>query len=355
MPKSQAHPGYNEQIRSEATDWLIRFCEDEVDGSARAQFYAWLRASPEHVRAYLEISAFWEAAGRLNSAPKADIDALLRQAELETNVIPLDPTIERTGEQRSRRSVAFKSLALAASVLFAGLLVTLALWWHSARYPTYVTKIGEQRVIILPDGSRVELNARSRVRILFDTTTRRVELLEGQALFQVARSPLRPFIVVIGTARVRAIGTQFDVYRQSSGTVVTVVEGRVAVSASAADGPGRLGAVDRNEPDALVLSAGEQVALAPRAPRVSKLADTGAVTAWTEGKLVFEATPLSEVIEEFNRYNTRPLLIDDPQLLKLHVSGTFATSDSNQMVRFLTQRFGLVVHETNAGVRLSPE
>src|SRR5262249_53251968 len=115
----------------------------------------------------------------------------------------------------------------AASFVIVCLAAAAAYWW--AGNPVYSTDIGEQRTIALKDGSRVELNARSKIKVLYSKERRSIELIEGQALFSVAKDPTRPFVVSSGNARVRAVGTQFDLYRKPVGTVVTVVEGRVAV------------------------------------------------------------------------------------------------------------------------------
>jgi transmembrane sensor len=107
--------------------------------------------------------------------------------------------------------------------------------------------------------------------------------------------------------------------------------------------------------DAVLLSAGEQVAVSPDMPPAPRKTDPAIATAWTEGKLVFDDTPMREVVRQFNRYSTRPLSIDDPQLMELHVTGTFRTDDSQQIVRFLSLRFGLVVHDAEDGISLSYE
>src|SRR5260221_5540279 len=101
--------------------------------------------------------------------------------------------------------------------------------WQTECYPSYSTDVGERRSLTLDDGSTVDLNARSKVRIEFSKAERRVDLIEGQALFQVAKNMDRPFIVKSGEATVRAVGTQFDVDRKATGTTVTVLEGRVVV------------------------------------------------------------------------------------------------------------------------------
>src|SRR5882757_700139 len=93
MQRNPRSTPYNEQIRDEATEWFVRFCEHEVDGSRCTQFDTWLRASPEHVRAYLEISAFWEAADAMK--PNIEIDELVRRAQAASNVIPLEQVVGR--------------------------------------------------------------------------------------------------------------------------------------------------------------------------------------------------------------------------------------------------------------------
>jgi transmembrane sensor len=330
--------------------WFVRFCEQEADSATCRHFDQWLRASPEHVRAYLEISAFWQAAGTMKR--NVEIDSLVERARAASNVIPL----ETVGEKHSPPKKGWarrRGFALAACVLLTGVAVGFVSWWQLARFPTYATGIGEQRTISLKDGSTVALNAGTRVQIRFSETARLVDLVVGQALFRVAKDPSRPFIVQSASTRVRAVGTQFDVYQKTTGTVVTVVEGRVSVftPSAATHSPG----VASADAPAVLLSAGQQVTVVPHELPLARHANAAVATAWSQGKLVFESTPLSEVIEEFNRYNRRPLSIDDPQLLQLHISGTFSTTDSAQITRFLTQRFGLVEYDTGEGIRLAPK
>ena len=353
MKRKRQRTSVNEQIQDEATEWFIRFCEDEVDGSACEEFDAWLRLSPQHVRAYLDISAFWGAAGSLTRTPKVDVDLLVQRARAAGNVVALDKTAKAEAPVKGERSVRRLSFAVAASLLFTCFALGFWTWWQVARYPSYATQFGEQRTVTLEDGSVVELNARTRIKVRFTDVSRDVDLIGGQALFRVAKNPGRPFIVASGNTRVRAVGTEFDVYQKTRGTVVTVVEGRVAVSVpperspEAADG----GA----QPDAVMLAAGEQVTVTSHRVAAPSRANVTQAMAWTEGKLVFDSTPLSEVVQEFNRYNARPLSIDDPQVLALHISGAFRTTDSAQLIRLLSERFGLVAHDTEEGIRLSHE
>ena len=167
-------------------------------------------------------------------------------------------------------------------------------------------------------------------------------LIEGQALFRVAKDKHRPFVVRAGDAQVRAVGTEFDVYRKQAATVVTVVEGRVETY----EGSGSAGA------EAIVLSAGEQLTVLPHIVTKPTRTDTVAATAWLQKRLIFEETPLSEVAEEFNRYNRRPLAIDDRELQNLKISGVYSSTDPASLINFLRNQTSIRIIETENQVRV---
>lgn len=337
----------HDHVRDEAIEWLIGFCEGEIDADARKRFERWLKASPENVQAYLQVSAFWEAAGRLNFARKLRIDELVRGAAAELNVLKLEPATDRTrsrGASRLGRGALGGRAALAASLLLVALASIAGYGWQSHRALVYATAVGEERTLTLSDSSTVVLDARSKIRVRYTRDLRTIDLLEGQALFRVAHNAVRPFVVTTGDATIRDVGTQFDVQRNAGATVVTVLEGQVATFGGLGNGLAAGG---------LTVSAGQQVIVAPRLVLRPVRVNAAVATAWTEGKLVFDATPLSDVIQDFNRYSLRPLVIDDPQLLSLHVSGTFDARNSTQIIQFLSERFGLVAHESTHGIRLS--
>jgi transmembrane sensor len=330
---SKVHP----HILEEATSWFIDFNEGDVDGAGRDRFNEWLRRSPEHVRAYLQASAFWEDADALGRRPDLDIEALVARAATEHNIHLLDGTGGAREASAARALLAGPRWSRRPAALAATLVIAIGCGvaaWHGAfSRSTYAAGIGEQRSITLDDGSSVEINSRSRLTVRYTETRREIELLEGQALFSVARDPSRPFIVSAGDARVRAIGTRFDVYRRPAGTVVTVVEGRVAVVSQR----------ESAREDEVLVGPGEQIRVTPRSASPPEPANVEAATAWTEKKLVFKSTPLREAVEEFNRYNRRQLVIRDPRLHDFHVSGIFPSTDSSRMVELLRQRFGVAV------------
>jgi transmembrane sensor len=171
----------------------------------------------------------------------------------------------------------------------------------------------------------------------------------------VAKNPDRPFIVRSGDVLVRAVGTQFDVNRTHDATIVTVVEGRVVVR--------RLEASDLAAPpqasgvqpalQAVALDAGEEVTASGAAPLLPEHANLNAATAWTRGTLVFEGTPLSKVVEDFNRQNERQLIIRDPSLEGMRISGVYSSTDPALLIKFLREQPGIKVDESASDIVIS--
>lgn len=386
MNESLGNPKLNAQVLEEASAWFVEFSEDEVRASARRGFNQWLRASPEHVRAYLQISALWEEAPLLQRSRNHSADELIERARAGSNVVALDAAgrVDRHATVLARRPAWILRghyVLIAASILIVA--TGLALWQQFVR-GTYATSMGEQRSITLVDGSTIELNARSRVRVAFTATERAVDLLEGQALFHVAKDPARAFVVRSDGTRVRAVGTQFDVNRTRAGTIVTVVEGRVAVLAlesgseraarvqweegvsgrSLAPGGNSTGtaagaSADRTgqptDSTPMYLIAGEQVTVTAHTSRRRAHTDSAGVTAWRQRKLEFSSSPLTEVADEYNRYHNRRLIVRDPRLENFHISGVFSATDSASLVAFLRQQPNLNVRETDSEIEITSQ
>jgi transmembrane sensor len=361
----------NSQIYDEASDWFVEFRTGDVDTAGRKRFSTWLRTSPEHVRAYLELAAIWNEGPRLDPEHKFDGPALA-----EDNIVPLG--ISHSQPLASRAEGGGRLLgrvALAASIA----VIAIGGVWKYTQRGVYSTDIGEQRSITLSDGSHIELNANSRIRESFSGSERRIELVRGQALFHVAKDAARPFIVKSDGTQVRAVGTQFDVYRRSTGTTVTVVEGRVAVLRPPESlGPGAVSPSpvipesipDRPSPRAratggevppasgeaahtpiearpgeFLLTAGEQAIVTAQTAIKPAQPNIAAATAWTQRRLVFESAKLADVAEEFNRYNQHRLIIRSPELNEFRITGIFSSTDPAALIRFLQARPGIAVTE----------
>jgi transmembrane sensor len=326
-----------------------------VTGSDRARFDEWLRRSPEHIQAYLEVAAGWSELPTSDPEGRLDIPALIERAKesQDENVVPLS-TRPPTPLPRRRLTVR----AWAASLAGVAFIIGLGTWAVLYRANTYYsTGVGEQRTVRLVDGSTIELNALSTIRVRLSEKERDIDLTAGQALFHVAKDQTRPFIVRSNETTVRAVGTQFDVYKKHDGTVVTVLEGRVAVADSNLMAP----VLDQQAqqapiPAAIFLTAGEQVTVptkesAKETPR-PKHADVAVATAWVQKRLIFEETPLAEVAEEFNRYNTRRLIVADPELRSMGISGVYSSTDPDSLLGFLRAQPNIQVDETDKEIRV---
>lgn len=352
-------PKENVQISEEAADWFVEFRSDDIEPITRQAFSDWLRASPEHVRAYLEIAAIWNEGACLDAKNRYHEEELIALAREVPVVIPLAASATMraaSGSPGGRVHAPWRRFAAAASLLIAaaGLFV-----WHEARRGVFGTEVGEMRSLALEDGSTVQLNSRSRMKVRFSEAEREVILLDGQALFQVAKDARRPFVVWSDATEIRAVGTQFDVNRRQAGTTVTVLEGRVEVTA--------LGAGDRSTPGgvpgasetrergsgAVLLAAGQQVVVHRGAKPALAGANLAAATAWTHRQLIFNSATLAEVAEEFNRYNKTQIVLKDPEVVDFHISGVFSSTDPGALIRFLRQRRGIEVVETEDGILIS--
>jgi transmembrane sensor len=296
-----------------------------------------VRSSPEHLRAYLEIAAIWNESAALDQAAKLRI---AENVEALANVVPLPSAGAPMPVTKHPLSLYARYARVSAFAAAALLCVGLGLGYQLTRAPVYTTEIGEQRSVRLVDGSTVELNSRTHIRVRYSRAERRIEMLSGQALFQVSHDAARPFIVWSDSAQVKAVGTRFDVNLKHRATVVTVIEGRVAIQHQ------------RPDPTPVFLAAGEQITLTPRAFMQPTRTNVGAVTAWTQHQLVLDAAPLAEVAEEFNRYSARPLIVQDQGHPELRLSGVFST-DPEFLIRYLRSRPDITIHETDAEIRIT--
>jgi len=196
------------------------------------------------------------------------------------------------------------------------------------------TGVGETRAVTLEDGSRIVLDTSSRLRVVFKTAARDVELLEGQAHFEVAKDSHRPFRVRTNSAEVVAVGTMFDVAALSALTTVTLIEGRVNVRA--------ISGTPRVEPQVEVLVPGQQLGIANDGQFLGKKAvKIASVTAWQRGTIVLDDVPLTEALAALNRYSTTQIVILDTRLQSRSVSGVFRVGDVETEALVLRRYFDL--------------
>ena len=327
-------------ITEQASAWWILLNHGDATAADHQAFGEWVARSPERVEAFLQTARLTRALQSKGVQwPDTPVETLIREAKSAPGEVIGLPV-------RHRRST---SVELSASpwtrrAVVAGLTALLAgaAGWFFSSAEHYQTAIGEQRSIVLSDGTVVTLNTSSEIRARITRDHRSVNLLSGEALFEVARDPSRPFDVAAGKTTVRAVGTQFNVDRRSSSTTVTVVEGRVAVFTD--NDPGADPHLD--ETANLPVAAGEQVVVAPNTVPHAAHVNLATATAWTQRKLVFEHRPLGEVAEEFNRYNRERIEIQSPHLREQEITGVFEANNPESFMSFLEKIPDVAVERT---------
>lgn len=335
------------QITAEAVDWFLRFQETAADGPDRQGFSRWLLLSPAHIEEYLQVSSTWYLVNAgTDTAPETDALVSAAKAHHERdNVVSLPSRFSRSAPPASaepgRVSRRNWWAGLAATLVLGALWVTY-LNWQSPM--TFETVIGQLNSFKLQDGSVVFLNTNSRVSVAMSRGERHIDLLRGEARFEVAKDTSRPFTVVTTAASVRALGTVFNVRAEPLSTQVAVLEGQVEVTAAS---PGERaaeaqladsdGSVTPLSPtiERVRLAAGERAAVTEGGIQTNTGPPIEAMPAWTHRRLVFRGQPLGIVIQEFNRYRTRPLVLDDPVLAQLQISGVFDSNDPDSLITYL--------------------
>lgn len=287
-------------LRAAAADWLARLDRPDVGEADWIAFDAWLEAAPEHKLAYDEVLALW--------------------SDVEAAAPSLDQALTPPRAPASRRWV------LAGGLAAAGLVAAITPWSDfTAPTVTYQTARGERQSVTLSDGTRIDLNAGSRLTVRLTGRERRVAIDGGQAIFDVAKDPRRPFLIEAGDRTVRVVGTQFDVRYRDGRQSVTVARGVVEVRPTAGAGK------------AYRLTVGQRLDHMAGAPDAEVTAGSPqAVFAWRSGKLVYRDEPLANVVADLNQYADRPIRLADARTGRLPFSGVLVTADGADMVQTLT-------------------
>jgi transmembrane sensor len=307
-PSSSPPQDPPEDLHDVAAAWWVRRGEDAWTAADEATLRAWLDADPAHIDAYdavLEaMSAFDDDTSELQDL----------RAEASPAVAPAPIRARRP----SRRAwMLGGGAALAAGV--AG----LAVLTRTGSAQVYAAPVDAPAAFTLADGSRLVVDAGGEVSVRMDRQARRLDLVCGQARFDVAHDTSRPFSVAVGDQVVVATGTAFNIDRLAGRAVVSLLEGRVVIHPAAA--PAQI----------LALEAGQQAILTPGQPARREAGDVQTASAWREGRLVFNDTPLAEAVERVSRYGAAVRLADDT-LSPLRVTGVFKTGDTAAFVEAVT-------------------
>lgn len=337
----------NERLRrvgEEAADWWTLLQGGDLTREEREAFVDWLRDSPTNIAEMLRLAQVHRALDHFR-----DWSEIANEPGRDADIIPLPaqhrpgaPAGEQQGAKRTRSASTLKRLTLAATVAALALVsLFVVLQW---RGHVITTERAERREVVLEDGSVVNVDPQTSLTVQFDKATRRVLLERGRAVFRVARNAQWPFIVQANDTTVRAVGTAFGVERRAGGVVVvTVAEGKVAVTGASAEAPRPDDSLTSPEKpdgaanrDPVYLTADQQIT-------VSGLDATGAVRAissarelaWAEGRLIFRNDPVEKVVAEFNRYNPVQMSVSDAALAARPISGVFDATKPEAFIAFI--------------------
>jgi transmembrane sensor len=308
------------RIRVQAALWVTDLHGPNRDAKLEATIRGWIAEDPRHAAAFELATEAWQRTGNLPAH--------------------IPQRIATPTQPRSRP----RASALAG---MAALCVVFIVAFYYLRDGTLTTGAAERKIVELTDGTQVSLNANSLVYVQYDDRVRKVTLARGEALFNVVKHQSRPFVVIVGDRKVVALGTSFVVRREDangSAFAVTLVEGRVAVE-------------PLTWPDALpsstragltLLNPGERLQFKGGGPETTDSPSIERVTAWQRGQLIFEDTSLREAADEFNRYGTAKIAIDDPETGRLRVGGVFRIGDSASFAFAMADAYHLrISHRKN--------
>ncbi|HTO42350.1 MAG TPA: FecR domain-containing protein [Rhizomicrobium sp.] len=311
-------------IQAIAADWLLEKREAESWTAERqSELDAWLAASLAHRIAYWRLDAAWT---------RADLLRALRK-----------PNFAHPPAPPRRKGWGFVLRTAAAACVLA-VIVGTATYLELAKpaLKTYATAVGERERLTLADGSQIELNTNTVLRTQINAHQRNIWLDRGEVYFEVTHNAKKPFVVMVAGHRLVDIGTKFVVRRDDGQFRVAVLEGSVALD----DGKG--GQEKILQPGDVAIASAGRIALT----RKTQAALSDAM-GWKRGVLVFDATPLSEAVREFNRYSNRKLVITDPQTAALTIDGTFPSNNAQAFIRLAQAVLGLTVKNRGDDIVIS--
>jgi len=312
-----------EEIQSIAADWVNRQRDNAGWSEAdQAELDLWLGQAPEHTVAYWRLDAAFERTERL---------AALRPQPLKRNTARI-----------LRNALRFAAVVMLCA---GGAGVTYELTKQAPpEQRLYTTEIGARKTIKLADGSQIELNTNSQLRIAPGPRPRMAWLDYGEAYFRIAHDSARPFVVMAKGRRVVDLGTEFLVKAEAKRLEVALVAGRAQIDSP--QDPNQEPAV--LTPGDVAIATATAISVTPRSTKA--LADA---MSWRQGVLVFKFTTLAAAAAEFNRYNTRKIVIADPAASKLTIVGTFASNDVNAFTDAAQAIFGLKIHHSATSITIT--
>jgi transmembrane sensor len=297
-----------------AARWQARLQAADCTDQERAAFVRWRNEHPLHGQAC-----------NLAERTSEHLDGVMADERIQE--LAARALVSSAREQKAKHARWKFPVSLAAALLLAviGLHFSIGFMQPVAVAVMYDTAADQRRSVELTDGSTIEMDVATRIKVRLSGSRREIDLIAGRAIFKVAHDASRPFSVVAGGSRTTALGTRFQVQSERGRVIVTLAEGSVAV-----DGEHNSGWRERLRP-------GEQLSFNSATAAVSKqTVDVQLITSWLRGRHSFRNTPLVEAVEEVNRYAKTKIRLGDTSLTELRVGGSFIAGDSRLVVEALT-------------------
>jgi len=304
-------------VRAEAAAWVARLHGPNRTAAVEEACRRWMAEDPVRAEALELLTDTWDKAGQLAHSPRA----------------------RRLPQQTDHR--VFNRVVL-ASALVVCILGAVVFHYHA---PGVSTAVGEQRTLDLADGTRIYLNTDSHAIVHFDDKLRRIVLERGEALFEVAHYPGWPLIVTAGDRQIQAVGTTFAVRRDSQQLAITLVEGRVAISPQSASAPSSESPSVAATSDSVTLTPGQRAIYAKGQSVRLDHPSLENVTAWRHGQVSLDNNTLAETVTEMNRYSTLHLVVQDPKVAAIRISGVFRAGDMRNFLAALQQTYHIQTRE----------
>lgn len=333
----------NEQIVEEACEWAVKLdsaCLTEQDKKSLA---LWLSESPVHVDELLLSAAIITGLGEVDADKNISIEKLLKENAPEVVTLFRAQTktkpVEQNGTSKEKTARIRRYFSAIAATFVLAIMATFYLFViapNGQDHVSFATKTGEQRSLTMTDGSIIHVNTESEIRIRYSKNERHVELLSGEAIFEVAHDTSRPFRVYTGTAMTQAVGTIFNVRHMSGITKVAVIEGTVVVRPEDSRNSHQSTIDVTDVPKKIFLHVGEQASITQDS-NIILMATTNiqAISSWRMRKLIFKSDTLADIAIEFNRYNQEQIFVDDQAISGLRFSGVFNADDPHSFIKYL--------------------
>jgi transmembrane sensor len=328
------------EVEEQAAAWLVKRDSGRWTEADQQALDRWLDASSAHMVAFIRLESAWQRAGQLKAlgagTPRGTVPS---PDDWQLSAVFKTPSDDSGATARGGFGSFHRARwAMAASVVLA---IMIGVWYVRWSEPSYRTPLGGVASVPMTDGSMITLNTDSEIRVALNERERRVRLDQGEAFFQVAKDPSRPFVVGVDGTRVIAVGTAFAVRRDGGDVLVIVTEGEVKIEGA-----------DRRP---VSVPAGN-VARSGRVKTTLEAkgaSDLDAALSWRTGFLVFRETPLADAVAEFNRYNSRKIVVADDGVGSIRLSGKFRSTQHDAFVRLLEAGFPVRVQQTRDSVVLT--